>query len=634
VLNLTNGHLNVFSQGTDLAKVLDDLDSALAARGIAHGFDPETLPLDPEAARTKLVWATLSLSLDRLPERNRTFAMELAVFAGGARVTLEAVARLWGIEIWEADRLVRTLRRLALVRNFDGATMALHDAIRQVLGEELGAPRLLVLHRRLIDNWRAAFAADWRELTDDYALRHLLWHMTEDRDAADVEALLLDPTWMIAKLAGPGVECLLKDYPVARLRASASSSVLVGRSLRLAAGPLAANSAELSGQLLGRLGSLRDLGIARLLDRAAQTAAIGSLLPTRPTLTAPGPELIRFEGHSNTVKSIAILPDGRVASAGADGTIRVWDLTSGTEKARLNCAGRVGCVTALPDGHLVWGSGNGTIHIWDLASGTELAPLRGHEGWVSSLAALSDGRLVSGGGDSTIRVWDLTLGLEVARLVRRGLGWVTSILVMPDGRVVSGGEDGAIRIFDLTCGTAPVRLGGGGMNNVYSLAMLPDGRVVAGGIGPPGGVGMVRIWDLERRAKSAELVGHDGWVHGVAVLPDGRIVSGDSDGTILVWDLLREAQPIQLTGHTNGVNCIAALPDGLIVSGGDDYTIRVWDLQQGTEPTPGERQRSPVESIATLPNGFVVSGSRDGTVRIFDPVRGARLSGSRVMMTW
>jgi TIR domain/NB-ARC domain len=97
VLDLANGHLREFSRGTDLGFVLDNLDRALAARGLAHGFDPETLPLDKDAARA-LVWETLRLSLDRLPEPSRERAMSLAVFAEDARITLETVARLWVTE--------------------------------------------------------------------------------------------------------------------------------------------------------------------------------------------------------------------------------------------------------------------------------------------------------------------------------------------------------------------------------------------------------------------------------------------------------------------------------------------------------------------------------------------------------
>jgi hypothetical protein len=47
------------------------------------------------------------------------------------------------------------------------------------------------------------------------------------------------------------------------------------------------------------------------------------------------------------------------------------------------------------------------IWLWDLATGQEVARLEGHANYVWSLAFSPDGTsLVSGSGDSTVRLWD------------------------------------------------------------------------------------------------------------------------------------------------------------------------------------------------------------------------------------
>ena len=75
-----------------------------------------------------------------------------------------------------------------------------------------------------------------------------------------------------------------------------------------------------------------------------------------------------FDGHTDEVFAVAFHPDGtRIASAGRD--------------------------------RAIW--------LWEPARGIEVARLPGHTSYVWSLAFSPDGRtLVSGSGDFTIRLWD------------------------------------------------------------------------------------------------------------------------------------------------------------------------------------------------------------------------------------
>ena len=91
-----------------------------------------------------------------------------------------------------------------------------------------------------------------------------------------------------------------------------------------------------------------------------------------------GQEERRFKGHTDTVRSVAISPDGRrVASGSLDSTVRIWgvELSSGPlfqDKVR----GRSDCVRSLalsPEGAwVVSGSDDKTVRIWDVESGKEI----------------------------------------------------------------------------------------------------------------------------------------------------------------------------------------------------------------------------------------------------------------------
>jgi WD40 repeat protein len=67
-----------------------------------------------------------------------------------------------------------------------------------------------------------------------------------------------------------------------------------------------------------------------------------------------------------------------------------------------------------PDGQRLASAGeDGTVKVWDTATGQETLTLKGHTGRVRSLAWSPDGqRLASAGEDGTVKVWEADTGQE------------------------------------------------------------------------------------------------------------------------------------------------------------------------------------------------------------------------------
>jgi hypothetical protein len=98
----------------------------------------------------------------------------------------------------------------------------------------------------------------------------------------------------------------------------------------------------------------------------------------------------------------------RRASCSRDGTVRIWHIPSGTCQVLPGHTDEVFTAAFHSDGtRLATAGRDRAVSLWDLAKGEEVARLPGHTSYVWSLAFSPDGTTrVSGSGDGTVRLWD------------------------------------------------------------------------------------------------------------------------------------------------------------------------------------------------------------------------------------
>jgi hypothetical protein len=288
-------------------------------------------------------------------------------------------------------------------------------------------------------------------------------------------------------------------------------------------------------------------------------------------------ELKKCDGHFGPVFAAAFSPDGKKSvSAGADGSLRLWDTKTGKELKRLDGhTGRVWTVAFAPDGRrAVSGGFDNSIRLWDLTSGRELRRFLGHSDYVRSVVFSQDGHLIlSGGDDRLVRLWSADTGKEIRNFSGHN-HFVWSVALSRDGkRALSASLDKTIRLWDVDTGSELKKLEGH-KDTVLSVVFSPDGRRALSGSTDK----TLKLWDLETGQDLLTFTGHKGYVHSVAFSPDGRrALSASQDQTLRLWDIATGKELRTLEGNRDQVWFVTFSRDGrLALSAGQDQSVRIW----------------------------------------------------------
>jgi len=348
--------------------------------------------------------------------------------------------------------------------------------------------------------------------------------------------------------------------------------------------PLAGHTGAVNGVAIcagggGLLASCSADGTVRLYDLPAPTHDGTGAAPT-----------LRHElkGHTDSVSGVAFADGGtRLASAGRDGAVRVWDAASGkcthtiAGKGESGHDGKVCAVAFAPPGSsgasaggqessvvLASAGADKTVRIWRLdGSGggggyTCTHTLRGHKGCVRAVAfdpAPADDKvlsLVTGGDDKSMRRWEVPLAAAAAAAAPAAKGASGHSVTVRQTAVLDGHS-----------------------NFVWGVAFAsPAALAVAAAAAAAAPAAAVVVEGAAAQSKKKQK-------KKAAAAPKGpfRLASASRDRTARLWDEATGRTAVVLKGHKASVRAVAFSPvDARVaLTASDDKTLKWWDTTTG-----------------------------------------------------
>ncbi|KAL0935475.1 Vegetative incompatibility protein HET-E-1-like protein 15 [Colletotrichum truncatum] len=334
-----------------------------------------------------------------------------------------------------------------------------------------------------------------------------------------------------------------------------------------------------------------------------------------------------FEGHDNSVVSVAVSRDGcQLASASWDGTTKLWDMTTGQCERTLE-SGRYLSIKSVAFSHdgrqLASASSDATVKLWDTTTGRCEQTLKGHNGGVNSIAFSHDScQLASAWDHGTIELWDTTTG-RCKQAFEGHSSSVESVAFSHDSRqLASASYDGNVKLWDTATSQCKCQWTLEGHSDwVTSVAFSRDDYQLASASHD----GTIKLWDITTGLCTQTLEGHGGWVNSVTFLHNShQLASAWDDGTIKLWDIITGQCEQTLEGHSDRVTSVAFSQDSCqLVSASHDTTIKLWDIIIGQYKQTLDRHHDSVLSIAFSRNGRqLASASADHTVKLWDITTG------------
>ncbi len=347
----------------------------------------------------------------------------------------------------------------------------------------------------------------------------------------------------------------------------------------------------------------------------------------QPTVFRLGSDRFWFDA---TATALVFTSDGKtIVTAHADGTIRIWDPSTGLATTFIKEDGHEPfahlSASTSPGSDVLAASCDGLTKVWSMTTRECLLTLE-HQAEFSSASVQPDGKAIASVDDQHhAAIWDLRTKQKILQLGEEA-DTFRCAQYSPDGNyLATSAEDGAegssLGIWDSKTGK---RLRSFGPEATFTLLVYsPDSRFLA----TLAGGALVPIWDANSGKSVVELLTNDFQINlrsfgpeAVAFSTDGtRLATGPGGATARIWEWEKKKQIGDLLS-SHGVKAVAFSSDGKkVVTAGVDHYLHFFDALSGKEVSTEEGHRNAIRDLSFSHDGrFLASASSSGETIVWD----------------
>lgn len=297
----------------------------------------------------------------------------------------------------------------------------------------------------------------------------------------------------------------------------------------------------------------------------------GRTLDSQRPLKNEYPQCIFTYSLTKEVESLVSLDETHLL-LGAKDELQLFDYNTKTIStvSSKDYSTRINYLIKLSDGKVASAGQDKTIRIWDISQNKLLYSLTGHTSMIWTIVEIKGNKIISGSDDKTVKIWDLKNKKEECELYK-GNRTISALIQLKNGNILfSCGKD--LRIFEIKkkkeVGFYMLK------SAAWCMKELENGDVIAGL-----GNGSLVILGIEPEfsVKKEFQKGHKKPINNIIELDNHKIVTSSDENDMILWDVNDLESRYDIKGHTKNVASLAYISGTKFASVSRDLELKIWE---------------------------------------------------------